>query len=70
VLSSASDEDGSAEVSSAVVDWAAVVVVLRAVVVESVGVSDAEGVGDVELSPCELVLSSSEVAVVETAVDD
>jgi hypothetical protein len=36
------------------------VVVPRAVV-ERVGVSEAEGVGDVELSPCELVLSSSEV---------
>jgi hypothetical protein len=63
VLSGSSVEVGSAEVSSAVV------AVLRAVV-EGVGVSEAEGVGDVELSPCELVLSSSEVAVVETAVDD
>jgi hypothetical protein len=59
VLSGSSVEVGSAEVSSAVV------VVLRAVV-EGV----AEGVEEVELSPCELVLSSSEVAVVETAVDD
>ena len=59
MLSGSSVEVGSAEVSSAVV------VVLRAVV-EGV----AEGVEEVELSPCELVLSSSEVAVVETAVDD
>ena len=59
MLSGSSVEVGSAEVSSAVV------VVLRAVV-EGV----AEGVEEVKLSPCELVLSSSEVAVVETAVDD
>ena len=52
------------EVGSAVVSSTAVVVLLA--VVEGV----AEGVGDVELSPCELVLSLSEVAVVETAVDD
>jgi hypothetical protein len=59
VLSGSSVEVGSAEVSSAVV------VVLRAVVEGAT-----EGVEDVGLSPCELVLSSSEVAVVETAVDD
>ena len=59
MLSGSSVEVGSAEVSSAVV------VVLRAVV-EGV----AEGVEEVELSPCELVLSSSEVVVVDTAVDD
>jgi hypothetical protein len=44
------------------------VVVPRAVL-EGVGVSEAEGVGDVEISPCEVVLSTREV-VVDTAVDD
>lgn len=43
-------------------------VVLRAVV-EGVGVSVSDGVGDVELSPCEVVLSTSEV-VAEALVDD
>lgn len=43
-------------------------VVLRAVV-EGVGVSVSDGVRDVELSPCEVELSTSEV-VAEALVDD
>jgi hypothetical protein len=43
-------------------------VVLRAVV-EGVGVSVSDGVGELELSPCEVVLSTSEV-VAEALVDD
>jgi hypothetical protein len=58
--------------SSPVVDSSRVLdsslVVLRAVV-EGAGVSVSDGVGDVELSPCEVVLSTSEV-VAEALVDD
>jgi hypothetical protein len=66
-------EVGSADVSRWVVDSSRVLdssrVVLRAVV-EGVGVSVSDGVGDVELSPCEVVLSTSEVATEAAVVDD
>jgi hypothetical protein len=65
VLSRSSVEVGSAEDSSSVVVCAAVV---RRLVVEGVGVSVADGVGDVELSPCEVVLSSSSSELVGDAV--
>ena len=54
-------EVGSADVSSSVV-------VARLVVAEVV-VAEVEGAEDVEVSPCELVLSSREV-VEDAAVDD
>jgi hypothetical protein len=66
VVSGSSEEVGSADVSLWVLDSSRVE--LRAVV-EGVGVSVSDGVGDVELSPCEVVLSTSEVAV-EAVVDD